>query len=545
MHPLIGLALAGALIAPGAAVNMDAPIKRVVVYEDRAMVTRSGTVPVEAGSSQVTLNGLPPLLLDDSVRVKGEAQSQVLIVGTEVSKAFLADPRQKEFEEMENKLDSLRLENSALDDRLAALDLQKKFVASIQSSMSEKISKEMLIAAPAPESWSKVADFIYQGSLRAADEERKIGVEKKALARKIEAAEKELGQLRSGGARDAKSVVVTVEAEKPATLQLEVSYVVSQATWRPVYDARADHDGGKIDLTYRSEIRQQTGEDWKGVELALSTARPSVGGRMAELSPWYLNIWELSQAEGRSEMALFAAAPEAMPAGGDTDAYKKFIPSETLQATAQKAGSAVTFAIARPQDIPSDGQFHGAAIAEKQAGAEFEYVSTPKLAEFAYLLARFQNAETYPLLAGKINLFLGQDFVGTSDLETIAPGEKAEVHFGIDEEVKVKRELVSESTETGGLFKGRPGQKMFKYRITVESFRKTKDRMTVYDQIPVSQSSDIDVELEKADPAPMKIEDKEKPGLLAWKFDLTPGAKKTIVFSFQVEYPKDKQVNGL
>ncbi|MCX6348988.1 MAG: mucoidy inhibitor MuiA family protein [Candidatus Aureabacteria bacterium] len=554
MQIAIGLALASALIAPSAAKDMDAAIKRVVVYEDRAMVTRTGTVQVDAGSSQVIVPGLPPLLMDDSVRVKGEAQGKVLIVGTEVKKAFLADPRQKEVEELEKKLDSLRLEDQGLSDRLEALALQKKFVASIQSSMSEKISKEMLLAPPAPEGWVKVADFIYQASLKAADEERKIGVEKKELAKKIEVAEKELNQVKSCAARDAKSVVVSVEAEKPSALNLEVSYVIPAATWRPVYDARADHAGGKIDLTYRSEIRQKTGEDWKGVELALSTARPSVGGRMAELSPWYINIWEPPLPEGGDhyKMAAAESAPEAMrPSAGlysVRNLQEESVPIQTFQATAQKAGAAVTFAIARPQDIPSDNQFHGAAIAEKKVDAEFEYVSTPKLSEFAYLLARFKNAESYPLLAGKINLFLGQDFVGTSDLETVAPGEKAELYLGIDEEVKVKRELVSESTEKGGFFKGRPGQKMYQYRITVESFRKTKDKMTVFDQLPVSQSPDIKVELEKSQPEPaepVKVEDKEKPGLLVWKFDLTPGAKKTIVFSFLVEYPKDKEVNGL
>ena len=48
-----------------------------------------------------------------------------------------------------------------------------------------------------------------------------------------------------------------------------------------------------------------------------------------------------------------------------------------------------------------------------------------------------------------------------------------------------------------------------------------------------------------SNPEPVKVEDKEKPGLLVWKFDLTPGAKKTITFKFQVEYPKDKEVGGL
>ena len=84
--------------------------------------------------------------------------------------------------------------------------------------------------------------------------------------------------------------VLTVELECQAAgdLTLELSYTVPQVGWYPLYDARVDFAKGKAELSSFAVVRQTTGEDWSDVQLTLSTARPSVGGRMPELTPWYL-----------------------------------------------------------------------------------------------------------------------------------------------------------------------------------------------------------------------------------------------------------------
>ncbi len=542
-----------AAVAVARAAEVETKITRVVAYEDRAMVERAGKAEVKAGSSELVIGGLPPLLVDDSVRVKGKAAGKVTITGTEVRQSYLADPRRKEVEALEKKIDGLKEERKAFDDRLEALALQRKFIASIQSSTSEKISEEMLLTKPAPEEWGKVLDFIGSRTLQLSGEERKVRADKKELDKKIEAREKELEQIKSYFTREAKEIVVTVEADRASSLDLELSYVVWGATWRPVYDARADQNKGIVGLTYRAEVRQKTGEEWSDVSLALSTARPSIGGRPGELEPWYIDILKPPSGGFRPSSGLYsvrgmkradiAAAP--MKAGMYDLEEERAVKLDYDEARLEKSGAAVTFEIPRKQEIPSDGNFHGVAIATKDVKADFEYIAIPKIVEFPYLAAKFKNEEEYPLLAGKINLFLGSDFVGTSRLDTVAPGQESEIYLGIDEDLKVKRELISEEAEKGGWFKGSTGYKNFRYRITVENFRKQPAGITVFDQVPVSKSPEIKVELDEAKPEPVVIEEKEKPGVLSWELTLKPGEKKTIEFEFTVEYPKDKEISGL
>jgi uncharacterized protein (TIGR02231 family) len=543
---LAGLILLATKIQAG---EIRTGISRVVVYEDRAMVTRVGEVEIPEGAQEIILPGLPPMLLDDSVRVSGRAEVPVIITGTEIRETYLIDPRRAEVDQLTRKLEGLREERAALDDGLESLLMQKKFVASIQSSVPEKISKEMLQTTPEPGEWSRVIDFIGQSSQKIFDQERKLKVEKKELNKKIRATEKELARIQSFISKEAKEIAVSVEAARGATLKLEVSYVIWGATWRPVYDARADHDKSLVELTYRAEVRQKTGEDWKDVKLALSTARPSIGGEPAELSPWYIRIYKPPAQPSRVAYSRRKAVPAAAPMEMAMEEVGVIEDSEQElrfdKAVTAKAGAAVTFEIPRSQNIPSDGAFHGMAVDRAEIKADYSYTTTPKLAEYAYLLARCTNDADYPLLAGKINLFLGPDFVGTSYLDPVAPGEEYDLYLGIDEEIKVKRELVSEKTEKGGLFSGKIGYKNYHYRITLENYHQTTRKITVFDQLPVSQSTDITVELDEASPRPVKIKDKEQPGILSWKLMLPAGGKKIIDFKFTVEYPRDKELAGL
>ena len=530
--------------------EIQTAISRVVVYEDRAMITRTGELSLPAGPGEVTVSNLPPGLLDDSVRVSGRAGVPVTITGTEVRKVFLDDPRREEVAALTGEIEGLKEERSALDDGLETLLMQRKFIASIQSSVPEKISAEVLQAPLQPGEWDKVVAFIGRSGQQVFAEERKLSAEKKELEKKIEAREKKLDQIESFVTKEAKEIAVSVESAGPSTLKLEVSYVIRGATWRPVYDARAQHDRGLVDFTYRAEVRQKTGEDWKNVELALSTARPSIAGRPAELSPWYISIYQ-PPPRGRGMVYTKAPAAAPMEMAMEEQVDRRDLPEtgdyDTTfdRAEAARNGAAVTFQIPRSQDIPTDGAFHGMSVDRMEIKADFFYTATPKLAEYAYLTARCENKAAYPLLAGKINLFLGPDFVGTSSLETAAPGEKFDLYLGIDEDIKVKRELIVESTEQGGLFKGGTGYKKYGYRITLENFSRSLAKITVYDQIPVSRSPEITVELDRAVPDPVKIADKEQPGILSWELTVPIDGKKTIEFGYTVEYPKDKELSGL
>ena len=55
---------------------------------------------------------------------------------------------------------------------------------------------------------------------------------------------------------------ILLAVEKEAEIQLLVSYVVSNASWRPKYDLRVSSAERTMQVSYFGMVKQNTGEDW-------------------------------------------------------------------------------------------------------------------------------------------------------------------------------------------------------------------------------------------------------------------------------------------
>jgi len=170
------------------------------------------------------------------------------------------------------------------------------------------------------------------------------------------------------------------------------------------------------------------------------------------------------------------------------------------------------------------------------------YEAVPKLSPYAYLHSTVKNEEDYPLLAGPVSLFMGPDFIGKSRISNVAPTEEFPLDLGIDERIKIKRELVKKETEKVGIFSTKE-RVLYVYKTTITSFKKEKIVLTLKDQHPVSQNKEIVVSNVEFNPRPSK-EDPNK-GELLWEFELSPQEKREITLQFSVEYPPGKGIAGL
>jgi uncharacterized protein (TIGR02231 family) len=82
----------------------------------------------------------------------------------------------------------------------------------------------------------------------------------------------------------------------------------------------------------------------------------------------------------------------------------------------------------------------------------------------------------------------------------------------------------------------------FAYKITVHNLTNAPARITVDDQIPMSQNERIQVKLLSATPA---ISEQDKLNILTWTLNLKPQEKQEITFTYTVEHPRDMNVVGL
>jgi uncharacterized protein (TIGR02231 family) len=309
-----------------------------------------------------------------------------------------------------------------------------------------------------------------------------------------------------------------------------------------VYDARLD--GDKLTLTWFGLITQRTGEDWPTCELTLSTARPATGASLPELDPWFVGA--ARGGGGAADAAVPAAPPMALmaaaaPGTAPRSRQVEVVPAiENVTADLDASGAASSYRLVRPVPVPADGTPHRATVAVQQLDVTLDYLTAPKLAPEAHLRATVTNSTDHTFRPGKISIFHGQEFVGTSRLDSVPPGAEFELHLGIDDRLAVERELVRRNT--GKRVVGNMRRTDVAYRVRLANHTGRMAKVTLNDQFPVPANADVVVRDEQATPSP---DERSELGILTWTLELKPDEERHVDFGFRVEHPRGLHVLGI
>lgn len=518
---------------------LDSRIASVTVFKDRAKIARVASITLPAGESAIVFANLPTSLSPESVRVKGRGTG-VRIVSTDVPLVRLVDSPDVTVADLLKQIEDREAALRELADRQAIPEQRLKTAAAVRANASGDVVKGVAWGKSGLESLEALLGFADREEMSARAEIRGLAVQQKTLSKELEALRERLRQLQQPASVRRRNIVVTVEAAAADTpFEIEASYTCEGASWTPLYDARLD--GSAVRITYLASVTQSTGEDWSGVDLSLSTARPAVTTEIPELQPWYLSVYvppPPAPPHPQMMMRMAAAAPMAMM--DEAVAGSAPMPlAEIHQASVEDHGASATFRIPRRANIPSDGTPHRAQIAEFELPAKLDYITAPKIAEQAYLRATVKNDSPFVLLPGAGNLFHGDEFVGVTRIEDTAARE-FELQMGVDERVTVERELTNR--DVSKTFMGGTRRSSYGYRIKIVHRLTAAAPITVIDQLPHSTHEEIKVKLNDAVPKPAEQTDLSE---LRWRGSLEPGRDFEVSFSFTVEAPKHLTVEGL
>lgn len=514
-------------------VEVTSRIQRVVVYPERAQVVRKGEASLTPETRSLVFRGLPGTVIPGSVRVAASAPSPVKILGVEISREFLEAEQLPEVRKIMEEINSVENEVARVKSQEIILEAQEKFLNSFGAAFSHQTSQEILSGRPDLSVVDKFVDYL-GARLQSIQKSRRDNTRAlNELQARLEALRKKLKEIMPAGSKEQQNIKILVESLKPTELQVELSYDVSPASWRPVYTIKALPESGQIELNLAATIQQKTGENWDNVSLLLSTSRPTAGNQPGELSPWYLDFLQprLLRASSR-DLAETRVSME-----------KEEAPVLALEETAETVETwlGANFEVKKPWSIASDGIERRVPIDSQKIPAIFDYLSIPKLQELCFLRASFKNILSFPWLPGQADLFIDQDFVGSLSLNLIPAGEELQLFFGEDSQLKVKREMVKREKSAPG-FLGKNERINQVFRITLENLRNRPVEIEVQDQLPVSQNTKIEIKDVKIIPAPSSRDEK---GILTWKLKLEPRQKQEISLDFSVEYPRGSRIAGI
>jgi len=532
------MALSGLALAINAEpTTMNSSISDVIVYPDRAKVTRSGRLTLSTGDQAVLFENLPVGAEDASFRASAIGAEGITLLGLNHKVVqHLETPRQK-VAELEKQIYSLeRNKKQRVADRLAVLEAQKELLLAISKGGGEEMAREVKRGGIDVKSWDAAYAFFGSKLTRVTDSMRMARQEMEDIDKTLEHLRSELRTIQSAKSRSTKTVQVDLRLAQEGEVEVTLEYMIGGAMWKPLYDARLVSDKDQVELSCFAEVTQRTGEDWENMNLILSTARPSQNITPGDFQPWYLAVHEVPQIKRASKTKVGRETIEMQP----VTTIQDLLPQAGLAAASIEAsGITTTFVVDRKESVPSGGESVRVPIGQWNLEGETKIVSRPKNTEGAFRLVSLTNQGEAPLMPGQVSIFAQSDFLGKTVLgEMIAPDQTFDLPFGRDDKISVKREIISRKKEVK-TDKIRIKQTI---KITLKNNGRVARVVSLEEPIPTSKDSRVKVKVTKVEPEPMTT---DVQGKATWEISLSPGEEKAVIISYRVEYPKGVVVSGL
>jgi uncharacterized protein (TIGR02231 family) len=473
--------------------SFESRAEAVTLFEDRAEVVRVARVSLGAGARWVGLAGVSPFVDDDTVQARvGGGRARVL--AARVLRFVHHEPGAGR-----EAVDRLEREALAARDELAAARHEVVRAESDEGRVARLISEWARCVAEVPRG-------LREGGVREGwrasygDLEGALG---RALARTAEArarvtragqelagVEARLAEAEATSPRYEAVVEVQIEADGEHEADVEITYRLPCALWRPEHLARlhaAGGDGvgeGTVEIVTYAVAWQQTGESWDRVRARFSTARPARAASPPHVADDILRSRKKGDDERRT--VVVEARDQAVAVAG----LNRGARAVDEMPGVDDGGEPLAYEAREPVTIASDGRPFRVEIARTSLPARVDRVALPERAEAAHLRATATLAQGGPLLAGPVRVARGGGMVGRTATGFVGKGEPFELGFGTDDAVRVRRQ-VEDKRDTVSIV----GTQVLRrnVRVFLSNLSATPRAVEVTERFPVSEIADVEI----------------------------------------------------
>ncbi|EIE03237.1 mucoidy inhibitor MuiA family protein [Leptospira licerasiae] len=184
--------------------------------------------------------------------------------------------------------------------------------------------------------------------------------------------------------------------------------------------------------------------------------------------------------------------------------------------------------------IPSDRTLNRVFLRKRNITVRPGYETSPLTNDGVFLNVVSSNTEREPLLAGPLEIYSGENLLGTTTVSTLKPGQEIKMELGPDRDIKVERKQEKLDDKSGIISR----KKNIRYRVTV-SIKNNKRRavpVRLIDRIPYTNDDSVKVEWSPGTDSPKS---KTDDGILTYELEIGANSRKTVQFEYTVSYPAD------
>ncbi len=516
---LIALVFCGSLSAE------NLPIQNVLLYPDRAQVTRKETLRLNAGKNRITVSNVSPLLLPDTLRASCAPDCSIVEVSSRLDR--FSEAVRPRIQELEKKLAAIKERRDAAAAGIGRNQYVLNFVTQLSAAASRVIGEETMRPADSTR-WTRAAAFIQNERLTRRRLIQKQEEELRKIDLEMAAVQKELDETRAKGEKTARTIEVRLNSARAQNAELQVGYNIRGAAWSISYGALLAKDGS-VEIEMFGNAVQSTGEDWKNVSLGFSTANTQRGLERPRVRPIRMRV--LDRPSGRNykleeRESDATSVPEAQPSegretGGMTDI--------------ETGGTALVFRVPEPQTVESSNRAKKVPLARfVLKPLETYYRVVPAQSENAVLAVRMKNDRVFPLLAGPVDLFRGGRFAGKTRLAYVPGTSEFTLGFAEDRNIAVSRAVTRNRGNASIIGSG----KLFtrEVRFEAENRGTSSADVRIFETLPVSELEEVKVTVTNDGGF---REEKAGSGIYSKRITLNPGAKVQASIIYTVRAPED------
>ncbi len=556
MKKIIGIGVVMACMFPARALDKEivkSTISEVTVYAQGAQIFQKANYSLKPGITEIIIEGISPFIDAKSLQVKATGNSIILD-----SKYSVFYPKQVETS-LEGLPLKIRRDIQLLEDSIKFIGYD---IQDIQDDIDVMLAtKTILSNNGAIRGQGKVNDSINllkqamdYYTLKMSEINKKLQVLNRKKADKQDkkrGMDDRLSRLKkyqtSSGLLPQDQgpihrITVTFSTKEIVTGKINISYLIENAGWIPLYDLRSDGLTSKINLTYKAQVFQNSGLDWENVKLNISTNNPFQNKTKPTLHPWYVDYYVYRNYGNNGNMA-----PQSMmkKESDKSIAYSNSI-SELDEVVSQTSAQFVEvvrqltsaeFRIDLPYTIKSNNEQHMVLIKVADLEANYKYYTVPKLDNSVYLIAQLSKLDELGLVPAQANIFFDGSYVGETYIDPTSMEDTLNLSLGKDPNIMVKRLLVKKDTKEKIV--GDKKERTLSYSIEVKNMKATPIEIVVQDQIPITQNAEISIETLELG----KGELDALTGIMEWKFTLKPKEGKLMNFSYKVTHKKEMNVS--
>jgi uncharacterized protein (TIGR02231 family) len=489
-------------------------ISQVTVYPQQARLTYTQQVSLKPGDTTLIFSNIAPKIDTTSLQITpiGDLTIQKVYYRlrplNNQNDEKLTKTLQDTLQIYEDSLEQLNIHILALEKEEAMLLANQNLTTAQEALTAEKL-KEM-------------TGFVRNRFIEIQKEKSKFNKQNKQLLAKQEKIKARWEKIKQNPQKMSSEIVVKASGINVFNGSLEISYLVNDCGWKPIYDFKLNNDT-LAQLTFKAQVWQQSGINWQNVKLTISQNQPNSRKN-------YFNV--------QPQMADLQTIDDSIPA------KKK---SDTL-AQAQKAEANIStlelkpeVSVVTPQEwtleknvsLSTSESQQNVVVKTVDFKPEYAFIGFPQANNQAFRAVLWRNWHKLNLPLGLSKVYEQGKLIREADL-MLAMDTILQIPLQMTADIKLHRNL-SKKTQT---IDNQIIKEQWQYEIKLENQQKDTLNLYISELLPIIKNEGIKLEWKAANQAYIA----QKASVLHWQIRLLPQSTQNINFEYSLIYSEKRKL---